>query len=722
MNREHTTRFSKPAATRPAYKATPFVVAFVFFFLLGTKAAASQVTITAQPQNVTVVAGQKATFTAKASAVCRSVWFKNGFQLGYGQVAQTVSYTTPVTTIAMSEAKYTVEFYGCSGATGKVISQPALLTVTQSQTQGAPSITMQPSSRTVAPGQSATFATAATGSTPLHYQWQKNGAAISGATSTSYTTPATTTADSGSTFRVVVTDSAGSVTSNSATLTVNTASVAPSITTQPVNLTVTAGQTATFTVVAIGTAPLSYQWFKNGATISGATSSRYTTPALSSSYNGAVFQVSVSNAVSSVTSNSATLTVTSSTGSGITLTLGTKHQAISGFGAAVAFQDGNPWSTGETDMLYCQSPFSGSSCAQDGIGLSLLRTMIYEDGTYPFISQMRAAEAHGARIWLAPWSAPAAWKTSNSLNSGFLCDGSNGCGNVNHFQDWANYLSNYVSTLEKTYGIPIYALSVQNEPDFSNGAYRQMLWTSGEFDNFIKNYLGPTVAAHNPGLKIIMPEESHWQMELAATCQSDANCSKYVGIIAAHGYFQSNPSPLTVNAGQELWETEDSDLGTNDTSWSNGLKWAETIHNYLTTGKVNAWHYWWGVDEGDGTGQGLITSGKAEHRMWALGNWSNFVKPGWVRTDVSCSGSACAGFLLSAFENPANGAFAVIVINTTSSPQTFTFNGVPSSVGTVTPYVTSASQDLAATAPIGVNLGSFTATLAGSSVTTFVAP
>jgi len=279
MNREHTTRFSKPAATRPAYKATPFVVAFVFFFLLGTKAAASQVTITAQPQNVTVVAGQKATFTAKASAVCRSVWFKNGFQLGYGQVAQTVSYTTPVTTIAMSEAKYTVEFYGCSGATGKVISQPALLTVTQSQTQGAPSITMQPSSRTVAPGQSATFATAATGSTPLHYQWQKNGAAISGATSTSYTTPATTTADSGSTFRVVVTDSAGSVTSNSATLTVNTASVAPSITTQPVNLTVTAGQTATFTVVAIGTAPLSYQWFKNGATISGATSSRYTTPA-----------------------------------------------------------------------------------------------------------------------------------------------------------------------------------------------------------------------------------------------------------------------------------------------------------------------------------------------------------------------------------------------------------------------------------------------------------
>jgi len=142
----------------------------------------------------------------------------------------------------------------------------------------------------------------------------------------------------------------------------------------------------------------------------------------------------------------------------------------------------------------------------------------------------------------------------------------------------------------------------------------------------------------------------------------------------------------------------------------------------LATANVNAWHYGWGVDEGDGTGQGLITAGTAEKRMWALGNWSNFVKPGWVRTDVSCSGSACAGFLLSAFKNPANGAFAIVVINTTSSSQTFTFNGVPSGVATVTPYVTSASQNLAAAAPIGVNLGSFSATVAGSSVTSFVAP
>jgi hypothetical protein len=84
----------------------------------------------------------------------------------------------------------------------------------------------------------------------------------------------------------------------------------PSITTQPANQTVAVGQTATFSVVASGTAPLSYQWRKNGANISGATSSSYTTPATVSSDNGSLFSVVVSNPYGNVTSANATLTVT----------------------------------------------------------------------------------------------------------------------------------------------------------------------------------------------------------------------------------------------------------------------------------------------------------------------------------------------------------------------------------------------------------------------------
>ena len=197
-----------------------------------------------------------------------------------------------------------------------VIAQSGCVGLTSAQSSGAsstttdgPSITTQPANQTVTAGQTATFSVVASGTAPLGYQWRRNGAAISGATSASYTTPATTTSDSGAQFAVVVSNSTGSVTSDAATLTVTSAPVAPSITTQPANQTVTAGQTATFSVVANGTASLSYQWRRNGAAVSGATSASYTTPATTTSDSGAQFTVVVSNSTGSVTSNSASLTV-----------------------------------------------------------------------------------------------------------------------------------------------------------------------------------------------------------------------------------------------------------------------------------------------------------------------------------------------------------------------------------------------------------------------------
>ena len=131
-------------------------------------------------------------------------------------------------------------------------------------------------------------------------------------------TPAETTADTGAQFAVVVSNSAGTATSNNAILTVNAAPVAPSITTQPSSQTITAGLTATFSVTAAGTAPLSYQWRKNGTAISGAISSSYTTPAETTADNGALFTVVVTNSAGSATSNAATLTVNAATPGALT--------------------------------------------------------------------------------------------------------------------------------------------------------------------------------------------------------------------------------------------------------------------------------------------------------------------------------------------------------------------------------------------------------------------
>ena len=182
----------------------------------------------------------------------------------------------------------------------------------------APTITTQPLSSTVTAPATATFTVVATGTPTPTYQWQSEASGatsystISGATSASYTTPATTTANNGTKYECVVTNSAGSVTSIAATLTVNTM---PSITTQPVSQTVTAPATATFTVVASGIPAPIYQWIQEApgasiySSINGATSASYTTGATTTANSGTKYACVVTNGSGSVTSSAATLTV-----------------------------------------------------------------------------------------------------------------------------------------------------------------------------------------------------------------------------------------------------------------------------------------------------------------------------------------------------------------------------------------------------------------------------
>ena len=257
--------------------------------------------ITAQPANATVTVGQTATFTVAATgtAPLSYQWTKNGMNVG----TNSATYTTAATASSDNGAKIQVTV---SNSKGSAPSSVATLTVNAAGTK--PAITTQPVNVTVTVGQTATFTVVATGTAPLTYQWTKNGTNV-GTNSSTYTTAATTSADNGARIQVKVSNSAGSTFSSIVTLTVNAATTKPTITTQPVNTTVSAGNAATFTVAASGTAPLSYQWTKNGANV-GTNSATYTTAATTSSDNGAQIQVTVSNSAGSTPSNTVTLTVT----------------------------------------------------------------------------------------------------------------------------------------------------------------------------------------------------------------------------------------------------------------------------------------------------------------------------------------------------------------------------------------------------------------------------
>lgn len=181
--------------------------------------------------------------------------------------------------------------------------------VTLKQTVVGPTINTQPSDATVTAGATATFSVSATASAgSLSYQWNDASGPISGATSSSYTTPTLSVGDSGDHFWCTVTDTNGSIDTRHALLTVNAAG--PTINTQPSDATVVAPNTATFSVTATTSGgSLSYQWNNDGGAISGATSSTYTTPATSGTDDGTHFWCSVTDSNGTVDTSHATLHV-----------------------------------------------------------------------------------------------------------------------------------------------------------------------------------------------------------------------------------------------------------------------------------------------------------------------------------------------------------------------------------------------------------------------------
>lgn len=190
--------------------------------------------------------------------------------------------------------------------TGHIVADRQLV-INYTVTVTAPTITTEPVAQTVTSGNSASFTVVASGTAPLTYQWYKGVSAISGATSATYTIATTATTDAGN-YYCIVTNSAGSDTSNTVALTVNTPVTAPDITHDPDSLTADVGDAVGFTVEADGTSPLTYQWYKGESSISGATGSTYAINSVALADAGSYYVI-VSNTASSDTSGTATLTV-----------------------------------------------------------------------------------------------------------------------------------------------------------------------------------------------------------------------------------------------------------------------------------------------------------------------------------------------------------------------------------------------------------------------------
>jgi GH25 family lysozyme M1 (1,4-beta-N-acetylmuramidase)/alpha-tubulin suppressor-like RCC1 family protein len=254
--------------------------------------------ITNQPLSQTVMVGSNVTFTVGATGATplSYQWRFNGASLAAATLSSFTRYNAQLT----DAGTYAVTVTNAYGTTN---SANAVLTV-----HGPPVIVSQPANVVTGLGLTASFSVGVSGSTPLSYQWWYNGGSLSGATTSTLTVPNADPTNAG-TYSVVVTNLYGTVTSSNALLT----PMDPYITNQPQSLTVAAGAPAAFTVGAVGTAPLSYSWARNGAvltnggSISGQGSANLGIASVQVGDLGA-YSVTVINVNGSAVSSNATLT------------------------------------------------------------------------------------------------------------------------------------------------------------------------------------------------------------------------------------------------------------------------------------------------------------------------------------------------------------------------------------------------------------------------------
>jgi glucuronoarabinoxylan endo-1,4-beta-xylanase len=416
------------------------------------------------------------------------------------------------------------------------------------------------------------------------------------------------------------------------------------------------------------------------------------------------------------------------------------HQTIDGFGAADVYTPGGALTPTQVRLFF--DPVNG-------IGLSILRIGIDVTGTplgASTLADVQSTAPYGVLVWAAPWSPPGGDKDNGTQDDGgHLCAsaGQGSCSGSN-YDAWANVLAAFPAMVKAQTGVSLYGISAQNEPDYT-ATYASCLYTASQMVSFVK-VLGPKLAALNPPVRLIAAESESWshlwtgtdcnQTYNYGTCiHQDPAADTAVAIYATHDYgFGPVPSPSWL--AKPLWETEVSGLGSGSqgvpsVDISNGIAVAQWIYNALVTGGASAWHYWWLVNQATNkdneglifaTGQGPngvgdITS--PPKRLYTVGNFSKFVRPGYQRIDVS--GPVPAGVQIAGFRSPANGTVAIVAINsTTSAAPVSLFVAGAGWPAAVTPWVTSATANLASSTAVALAGGRFSATLGPQTVTTFV--
>nr|4UQA_A Chain A, CARBOHYDRATE BINDING FAMILY 6 [Acetivibrio thermocellus] len=344
------------------------------------------------------------------------------------------------------------------------------------------------------------------------------------------------------------------------------------------------------------------------------------------------------------------------------------------------------------------------------LGFTILRIHVDENRNNwsKEVATARRAIELGAIVSASPWNPP-----SNMVET-FTRNGVPNQKRLRYdkYGDYVQHLNDFVAYM-KSNGVDLYAISVQNEPDY---AHEWTWWTPQEMLRFMRDYAGQIRC------RVMAPESFQYLKNMSDPILNDPQALANLDILGAHFYgttVNNMPYPLfeQKGAGKELWMTEvyvpNSDSNSAD-RWPEALEVAHNMHNALVEGNFQA-YVWWYIRRSYGP---MKEDGTISKRGYMMAHYSKFVRPGYVRVDATKNPTY--NVYLSACKNKKDNSVVAVVINKSTEAKTINISVPGTSIRKWERYVTTGSKNLRKESDINASGTTFQVTLEPQSVTTFV--
>ncbi|MBE1875671.1 glycoside hydrolase family 30 beta sandwich domain-containing protein [Myceligenerans pegani] len=336
------------------------------------------------------------------------------------------------------------------------------------------------------------------------------------------------------------------------------------------------------------------------------------------------------------------------------------------------------------------------------LGFTVLRIPVHEDRANwsREVATARRASELGAKVFASPWNPPSSMTETFSGGKRLRHD---------MYAAYARHLNDFVSYMRDN-GVPLYGISVQNEPDY---AHDWTAWTPNEIVRFLRENAGSITT------RVIAPESFQYRKNLSDPILNDPQALANVDIIGAHLYGTRNsdfPYPLfeQKGGGKELWMTEVYHPNSSDSAdlWPQALDVGEHMHRALLYGRFQT-YLWWYIRRYYGP---MREDGRISKRGANMAHFSKWVRPGYSR--ITATANPRPNVFVTAFKNGSR--VVIVVVNKNDSPayHPYVIRGAGSA--TISTWLTDANRTLAHYNTFTMTDGSFAAQLPAQSIRTFV--